>query len=152
MTAREYFESASSAVRRADGRAAVLRAMREREGARAALLGAIPGGRGATDPMRLVDARMDAEAEAERELKGLKRAIGDARKVCKGVSAANPSHPAWGAVLEMHFIELLSWRDAGRYLGMSGEAARRAAYAALEWVDSVGLAAAREGSGMAEPR
>lgn len=149
MGAREYFEQARSAQRRIDGRLAAIRAMREREGARARALGAVGRASGVSDPMRAVDARMDAEGEARRELAALSAEVDDARAVCRGVRLANPAHPLWGDALELHYIETLSWEDAGRYCGVSGEGMRRAAYAALDWIDSVGIARAREGMGQA---
>ena len=149
MTAREFFESAASAQRRIDGRLAAIRAMREREGARAQSYEAIGRGSGASDPMAAVAARIDAEAEAEREMAQLSSEVESARDVCRGVRAANPSHPLWGDALELHYIELLGWDDAARYLGVTGEGLRRAAYAALDWIDMVGIAAAREGCGQA---
>lgn len=149
MTAREYFESARAAQRRIDGRLAAIRAMREREGARAQSYEAIGRGSGASDPMRATDARLDMEARARAELAGCERAVSDARAVCRGIRAANPSHPLWGDAIELHYIELMGWAEIGRYLGCTGEAVRRAAYAALDWVDMVGIAAAREGCGQA---
>ena len=149
MTAREYFEAARSAQRRIDGRLAAIRAMREREGARAQSYEAIGRGSGASDPMRAVDARLDMESRARSELAECESAVEDAHAVCAGVRAANPSHPLWGDAIELHYIELMGWAEIGRYLGCTGEAVRRAAYAALDWVDMVGIAAAREGCGQA---
>ena len=149
MDAREYFESARSAQRRIDGRLAAIRAMREREGARAQSYEAIGRGSGVSDPMRAVDARLDMESRARSELAECERAVEDARAVCAGVRAANPSRPLWGDAIELHYVELMGWAEIGRYLGCTGEAVRRAAYAALDWVDMVGIAAAREGCGQA---
>lgn len=149
IEAREYFEAARSAQRRIDGRLSVILAMREREGARAQSYEAIGRGSGASDPMRAVDARIDAEARARSELAECERAVEDARAVCRGIRAANPSHPLWGDAIELHYIELMGWAEIGRYLGCTGEAVRRAAYAALDWIDMVGIAAAREGCGQA---
>ena len=149
MGAREFFESARAAQRRIDGRLAAIRAMREREGARAQSYEAIGRGGGASDPMRATDARIDAEAAARDELAALEAEVEDARAVCRGVRIANPSHPLWGDAIELHYIELMGWAEIGRYLGCTGEAVRRAAYAALDWIDMVGIAAAREGCGQA---
>lgn len=149
IEAREYFEAARSSQRHIDGRLAVILAMREREGARAQSYEAIGRGSGASDPMRAVDARMDAEARARSELAECERVVEDARAVCAGVRAANPNHPAWGDVLELRYLDLFEWDRIGRALGLTGSGARQACRAALEWVDSVGLAAAREGCGQA---
>ena len=48
---------------------------------------------------------------------------------------------------ELHYVELMTWHQIGSALGVSGEHAWRSAYAGLDWVDMVGLAAAREGVG-----
>lgn len=149
MTSREFFEGARSSQRRIDGRLAAIKMMRAREGVRAQTYESIGRGVGTSDPMRETDARIDAEEAARLELSALEAEVADARSVCRGIRAANPSHPVWGDALELHYIELLTWDDAARYLGMTGSGVRRAAYAALDWVDMVGIAAAREGCGQA---
>ena len=53
----------------------------------------------------------------------------------------------WGDCIELHYVELMTWHQIGSALGVSGEHARRSAYAGLDWVDMVGIAAAREGVG-----
>ena len=123
--------------------------MREREGVRAQGYEAVGRGSGACDPMRRTDERIDAEARARDELSGLEAEVEDARAVCRGIRAANPLHPLWGDALELHYIELLPWDEAGGYCGVTGDGMRRASYAALDWVDMVGIAAAREGCGQA---
>ncbi len=149
MTAREYFEAARAAQRHIDGRIAAIRAMRAREGVRAQGYDAIGRSSGASDPTAATDARMDAEARAVSELAACEAEVEGARAVCRGVRAANPLHPLWGDALELHYLELMKWDEAGRYCGVTGEAMRRAAYAALDWVDLVGIARAREGMGQA---
>lgn len=123
--------------------------MMAREGARAQAYDALPRGTGVSDPMAATDARIDAEESARTELAALEREVADARAVCRGIRSANPAHPLWGDAIELHYIELMGWAEIGRYLGCTGEAVRRAAYAALDWVDMVGIAAAREGCGQA---
>lgn len=118
-------------------------------GARAQSYEAIGRGPGASDPMRPVDARIDAEADALAELAQCEREVESARAVCRGVRAACPHNPVWGDVLELRYIELFEWDRIGRALGMTGSGARQACSAALDWVDSVGIAAAREGCGQA---
>lgn len=149
MTSREYFEAARAAQRLIDGRLTALRSMRAREGVRGQTYEAIGRGTGASDPTRATDERIDAESRIRSELGALEREVEGARAVCRGVRAANPSHPLWGDAIELHYIELMGWAEIGRYLGCTGEAVRRAAYAALDWVDMVGIAAAREGCGQA---
>lgn len=123
--------------------------MRAREGVRGQTYEAIGRGTGASDPTRATDERIDAESRIRSELGALEREVEDARAVCRGIRAANPSHPLWGDAIELHYVELMGWAEIGRYLGCTGESVRRAAYAALDWVDMVGIAAAREGCGQA---
>lgn len=123
--------------------------MMAREGARAQAYDALPRGTGVSDPMAATDARMDEESRMLAELAAYRADVADARAVCSGIRAANPSHPLWGDVLELHYIERLGWTAIGRRLGYSDEGVRRAAYAALDWVDAVGIAAARDGVGRA---
>ena len=149
ITAREYFEAARAAQRRIDGRLAAIRAMREREGVRAQSYEAIGRGGGASDPMRAVDSRMDSERRALAELAECEAEVEDARAVCRGTSAANPHNPLWGDVLELRYLECFEWDRIGRALGVTGSGARQMCRAALEWIDSVGIAAAREGCGQA---
>ena len=149
ITSREYFEAARAAQRLIDGRLTALRSMRAREGVRGQTYEAIGRGTGASDPTSATDERIDAESRIRAELGALEREVEDARAVCRGIRAANPSHPLWGDAIELHYVELMGWAEIGRYLGCTGEAVRRAAYAALDWVDMVGIAAAREGCGQA---
>ena len=149
MDAREYFEEARAAQRHIDGRLAAIRAMRERQAVRAQGYEVVGRSPAASDPLAATDELVDAERAARSELEGYEREVASAREVCRGIRRANPAHPVWGDVLELHYLELLGWADAGRYLGMTSEGARRAAYAALDWVDAVGLARARAGLGQA---
>lgn len=149
MTAREYFEGARSAQRRIDGRLASIQSMVETEAQRAQRYDAIVHGSGISDPMARVDARIDAEARARAELADLEAAVDDARQVCAGIRRANPNQPFWGDALEHHYIDLMTWAESGSMFGVSAETMRRAAYSALDWVDAVGIAAAREGMGQA---
>ena len=92
---------------------------------------------------------VEAEEAADEETEQAEEAVADARSVCAGVRRANPSHPLWADSLELHYIELMGWDEIGRCIGCTGSAVRKASYAALDWVDMVGIAAAREGCGQA---
>lgn len=146
--AREYFEAARDAVRarrRCLGRIA---AMRESEG-----LGGHPvpgGGRGgAGDPMRPVDARIDAEEAALAEVRALEAVIRDAESVCEGVRSANP-RMRWGDELYSRYVMDLTWERVAEACAVSVRTAQADVAAALDWVDAVGIAAARSGTGAAE--
>ncbi len=123
--------------------------MRERESHRARVMDGLPRGSSSADPMAAVDERMDAEAAARADVARCEAEVADARAVCSGIRHANPSHPLWGDCVELHWCDLMTWEDMARYLGVSAEHCRRCAYAALDWVDMVGIAAAREGCGQA---
>ena len=46
-----------------------------------------------------------------------------------------------------HFLDLMMWQQVGYALGVSAEHARHSTYAGLDWVDMMGIAAARECAG-----
>ena len=148
MDAREYFEGVRSAVRARERCRRRIEAMRAAEGLRGASLSALPSGGGVSDPMRRTDARIDAEALAMRELAQYDGIIADGFTVCAGVRAANPSQ-RWGDALEARFCLDSTWELAARILEVTRQQAQRDADAGLDWVDLVGIAAAREGCGQA---
>lgn len=150
MTAREYFENARAAQRRIDGCLARIEAMRSREGVRSQRYDAI--GRsygGGRDAMRMTDARIEAEARMASEMADLRAMVEDARAVCSGIRAANPKHAYWGDVLELRFCDCAQWYTVASSLGISESYAKLCCSSALDWVDLVGIAAAREGRGQA---
>lgn len=150
MTAREYFENARGAQRRIDGCLARIEAMRSREGVRAQrydVIGRTYGG--GHDAMCATDARIDAEARMQSEMAQLGAMVEDARAVCSGVRAANPCS-RWGDVLELRYCDDVDWRRLACSLGISERQAHADHDSALDWVDLVGIAAAREGVGQAQ--
>lgn len=150
MTAREYFEGARAAQRRIDGCLARIEAMRSRESVRAQRYDAIGKSYGGDhDAMRATDARMDAEARMQSEMSQLGSMVEDARAVCRGVRAANP-HNRWGDVLELRYCDDVDWRRIASYLRISERQAHADHDSALNWVDLVGVARAREGVGQAQ--
>lgn len=149
MDAREYFESARAAQSAIDRRYRIIESMRSRESVRAQRYDSIgSGGGGSRDAMRAIDARMDAEASARAEIAQLSSEVEDARAVCAGVRAANPTQ-RWGDVLECRYLECMDWRHVAIAMDMSERQAHADLDAALEWVDLVGIAAARDGMGQA---
>lgn len=149
MTAREYFQAARDAALAQRRLSARVAAMRTSEGARAARFDGMPRASGASDPMDAVASRIDAEAEARRDMAAYARTLADARAVCRGVRAANPSM-RWGDVLEARYCGAMDWATVARVCYVSESRARADASAAMDWVDMVGLAAARDGCGHAE--
>ena len=53
----------------------------------------------------------------------------------------------WGYVLEMRYCQDMLWDAIAAQLGITRQQAQRDAFAAMDWVDAVGIAAAREGCG-----
>lgn len=148
--AREYFENAKSAQRAIDRRLTALDEMRAREQVRAQRYDRIGGGKGGvSDPMRATVERMDAEDAARAELAQLYSIVDDARAVCSGVRVANPQNREWGDVLELRYCEDMDWRGVANAMVASERQCRAWHNAALNFVDSVGLARAREGMGQA---
>lgn len=147
MDAREYFGNARSAQSAIDRRYRIIESMRAREAVRAQRYDVIgKGGGGTHDAMAATDARIDAEAAARAEIAQLATEVEDARAVCAGVRAANPTQ-RWGDVLECRYIECMDWRHVAQAMDMSERQAHTDLDAALDWVDLVGIAAAREGMG-----
>lgn len=147
MDAREYFGNARAAQSAIDRRYRIIESMRARESVRAQRYDVIgKGGGGTHDAMAATDMRMDAEAAARSEIAQLAAEVEDARAVCAGVRAANPTQ-RWGDVLECRYIECMDWRHVAQAMDMSERQAHTDLDAALDWVDLVGIAAAREGMG-----
>ena len=149
MTAREYFQAARDAALAQRRLSARVAAMRASEGLRAARFDGMPRASGASDPMDAVASRIDAEADARRDMAAYARTLADARALCRGVRRANPSM-RWGDVLEARFCDAMDWATVARVCYVSESRARADASAAMDWVDMVGIAAAREGCGHAE--
>lgn len=146
MDAREYFEAARAAQSAIDRRYRIIESMRSRESVRAQRYDVIGKGGGNRDAMHATDARIDAEASARAEIAQLSSEVEDARAVCAGVRAANPTQ-RWGDVLECRYLECMDWRHVALAMDMSERQAHTDLDAALDWVDLVGIAAAREGMG-----
>lgn len=148
MTAREYFQAARDAALAQRRLAARIAAMRASEGLRAARFDGMPRASGASDPMDAVASRIDAEADARRDMAAYARTLADARALCRGVRRANPSM-RWGDVLEARYCDAMDWATVARVCYVSVRRAQDDASSAMDWIDMVGIAAAREGCGSA---
>lgn len=144
MSARDYFEDVRAAQRGIDRTLALMESMRERERTRAQRYDLIGRGKGpGADPMAATDARIDWErAHPASELARLEAEVADGRRVCAGVRAANP-RLRWADALEWRYCEDRSWQEVAALMGVSVRCAHADAAAALDWVDMVGVAAAR---------
>lgn len=127
-----------------DTKLAVIASMRAREGVRGHQITSIVMNGGNHDPMLITDRRIEAEEEAKREIEEYRKDIEEARDVCRGVRTANWHNPRWGEALELRYIEAMTWKEVSQSLGVSQTQARYDARAALEWLDSVGIARAVE--------
>ena len=146
MDAREYFEGVRSAVRARELCSRRIERMRAAEGLKGASYTGMPHGTGVTDPTAKTDARIEYERQAARELAQYDRIVADGLAVCAGVRTAHPSL-RWGYVLEMRYCQDMLWDAIAAQLGITRQQAQRDAFAAMDWVDAVGIAAAREGCG-----
>lgn len=146
MDAREYFEGVRSAVRARELCSRRIERMRAAEGLKGASYTGMPHGTGVTDPTAKTDARIEYERQAARELAQYDAIVADGLAVCAGVRTAHPSL-RWGYVLEMRYCQDMLWDAIAAQLGITRQQAQRDAFAAMDWVDAVGIAAAREGCG-----
>lgn len=149
MTAEEYFEIARDTVRRIERHPYMVQAMLSRETCKAQSYDSIGHGSGSTDARTLTDSRMDMEERFRRERDGMLAVVEDARAVCRGVRAANPHHSLWGDALELYYIEDMTIDTLACALYISRSQAYIELQRALEWVDAVGIARARDGMGQA---
>lgn len=150
MTAREFFESARSAQRSIDRRQAAMASMVAREQVRAQRYDRI-GGAGFSSPNAVspTDARIDYERRYESEIAELRAQVDDAERVARGVNVANPlTHP--GDVLILRYCCDMPWAVVATSMDVTPRAAQAQAAQALDWVDAVGIARAREGLGQAQ--
>lgn len=149
MTAREYFDGVRDAVRR----------RREAE-----LFVEFDGddwrpprapGVGVGDPtanaaVYRADVLAERLDEARREIESCEEVIGGALELIAGIGAALGGRGApYADVLELYYIDLMTWGDVANELGCSDRYCRMLRNVALDWVDAVGLPRARGGEGIA---
>lgn len=150
MMAKEYFEGVRACQRAIDRRLAVLASMRHREEVRAQTYDAIGRATGNKDVMRATDIRIDAENAALSGLAAMRAEVEGGRALCRGVRAANAAQ-RWADALELHYVEDMTWRQTANALGVSERQAQLDISTALDWIDSVGIAQAKSGTGRAAP-
>lgn len=140
MTAREFFDQVSAAVR--DGREAAM------------LLDYGCGGGGSgggpvrrSEPSDPVQARFDADEAARARLESARGTVADGLRVVAGLRRV---YARKADALELRYVRLMGWRQVGEALGVDARTARRWADIMLDWVDLVGLARAAMGEGVAQ--
>lgn len=150
MDAREFFETVRSAQQSIDQLLSILASIRSRESVRTQRFDKIGGTAKGGLPHSFADAtnqRIDSEKRLAGEIERMTATVEDGRKVCEGVRAANPTHQIWGAILQLRYCEDLPWSVIASSFDISERRAHYEHDSALEWIDRVGLAAAREGCG-----
>lgn len=139
--AREYLCSARDAAREIAEYAARIERERGKCGIRARNPESSSHG-SVLDAMRHVDRVVDMEEAAPRELRDARAAVADALEVVAGVGVLGL--PKWADVLEDRFIRRMTWPEVGEANGMAARDAEEASDAAIDWMDSQGIARLRE--------
>lgn len=140
MTAREFFDQVSAAVR--DGREA---AMLLEYGCGGCGNGGGPVRR--SEPSDPVQARFDADEAARARIESASGTVADGLRVVAGLRRV---YARKADALELRYVRLMGWRQVGEALGVDARTARRWADIMLDWVDLVGLARAAMGEGVAQ--
>lgn len=143
-SAREIFGQAKQAVRIKRQLIDKLEMLRTREGLKTQRYGERVKSSKNMDSMRLTDERMEAEKQVAAQIETLDAYIADAQQLCNGVRKAYPL-TMWADILERYYIndELYSTMAISMYV--NPRTVQRYRDAALDYIDTVGLAAAREG-------
>lgn len=105
---------------------------------------------GIGDPMRTVDALIDAEASRSKTMRAALAEVSAAREVFAGMRSVGALENRAASMLELVHIELLTKKDAAESLGVSYDTGKRAYTYGVEWLDAHGIAAAKRGTGLAE--
>ena len=150
--ARDYFEDVRQAAKRCERTRRMLQAMEVHEQSSGAGLGGRVSGGGNNDPMCRVDSRIDKEALWHRRIADDEKLLDEATSVLYGehydgsggVDAALGSE--YADVLWWRYLAAESWGVVAKAVGTSRTKATELANVALEYVDSVGLYAARQGA------
>ena len=99
---------------------------------------------GPADP---VQARFESDEAARASIVCAERTIADGMRVVRGLRR---TYGRKADVLEMRYVRLMGWRQAGEALGVGRATAIRWADTLLDWVDLVGPARAAMGEGVAQ--
>ncbi len=134
--ARELFEGVSRAVK-SRARAELLLAYGPASGSKGSACG----------PADPVQARFESDEAARAALEAAERTIGEGMRVVEGLRQL---YSRKADVLELRYVRLMGWGQAGEALGVDPRTARRWADLMLDWVDLVGPARAAMGEGVAQ--
>ena len=139
MIAREFFESASMAVRMRNAAQTVIDNEGEEWSPRP------PGSNGISDPTaraaeRAIE-RQNAVHEACLTRDECDREIGSCLEVIEGIRRVFGD--GFADVLDLHYIDLLPWWAVAMEVGASESTCKRRRDLMFEWLDSVGIARAK---------
>lgn len=104
---------------------------------------------GITDPMKQVDALIDAEQGRSRTLQAAMEEVSAAREVFAGMRSVGSLESRAASMLELVHVDLITKKDAAEALGISYDSGKRSYLFGVEWLDAHGIAAAKSGKGMA---
>ena len=105
---------------------------------------------GITDPMKQVDALIDAEQGHSRTLKAAMAEALEARTVFAGMRSVGSLESRAASMLELVHVDLLTKKDAAEALGISYDSGKRSYTFGVEWLDAHGIAAAKSSMGIAD--
>ena len=143
MSARDVFEAARRASRRIEELHFELEEPISRassgQGVRTSSVG---------DPTaRAAERQIERVPEILREIDACEKAISEALALIDGVRQAFET--PWWRVLELHYIDGMSWPEVSEEMCLSRATCVRWRDAAFDWIDFVGDAKARRGMGSA---
>lgn len=141
-----WLESVTQAARIVDSEARWVEAQRE-----AVMRFGTPTGvhTGIHDPMRPVDALVDAEATRRERIGHALDEVEQARAVFAGMRSIGWMECEAASILELVHINLTTKKDAGSMMHMSYDTAKRRYRYGVEWLEAHGLAHAKAGTGLA---
>lgn len=144
MDSREFFFSAREAARNLARWSRTLEVLESENGVRAQTYEPKTRSGYFRDATSRIDRNIDARERVERSIDGALETIGDAEEVCDGIAEANPHNRVWSESVYLYYVSGLSWDQVGERMGYSKRQCQRFAAAAMDWVDGVGIARARE--------
>lgn len=104
---------------------------------------------GISDPMKPVDALIDAEKEGLGSITAALQEIESAKAVFAGMRSVGAMEHRAASMLELVHIGLLTKKTAASALGVSYDTGKRAYSYGVDWLDAHGLAYAKAGMGRA---
>ena len=146
--AEDFFERVWDASKDRERIRRTIDSMRSREGVGGASLDSMPRG-GFGNPMGKVDARIDFEVLTKSALEEAERTIGEARDLLFGVDGCSGLAKAFGSkyaeVLYLRYVDRLTIGGMSTLYGCAQNTVRDRVRVALDFIDSNGFEATRDG-------